>query len=53
MDSAPSWAPNNEEIAFVRGAGNEAEIYAISTDQKSLTRLTNNKYYDGEPGWKP
>ena len=40
-------------IAYVSDRDGNAEIYLVSTDGTSSTRLTTNSAWDGQPAWSP
>ena len=60
-DSAPSWSPDGERIAFVSERdghfigefGLSSEIYVMDADGKNTRRLTNNRKTDWAPSWSP
>jgi Tol biopolymer transport system component len=43
----------NGKIAFVRSAGGNSEIFAVSPDGSGEVRLTNNAATDDHPTWSP
>jgi hypothetical protein len=43
----------NGRIAFATDRDGNSEIYTMNPDGSSLTRLTNNAAFDGEPAWSP
>jgi TolB protein len=58
---SPNWSPHKDKILFHSTAykhpnepeKNSSEIYVINSDGTGLTRLTNNKYDDYFPVWRP
>ncbi|MBI4833337.1 MAG: PD40 domain-containing protein [Planctomycetes bacterium] len=46
-----SWSPDGKKIAFVSGIDGNPEIYTITTDGKTLQRLTENPAEDVSPAW--
>ncbi len=56
---SPDWSPDGKRVvfsSFTSGAGvGQAgrEIHSMSADGTGLTRLTNNRAYDGSPRWSP
>lgn len=44
---------NVGKIVFTEGYDADSEIYVRNVDGSSLTRLTNNSVFDGEPAWSP
>ena len=47
----PQWSPNGKWIAFVSYLDGDAEIFVMSGDGGSQTRLTNNNFADTSPTW--
>lgn len=54
MDSEPAWSPDGRKIAFVsdRDGVGSSEIYVMSVDGGSLTRLTDTQD-NYSPAWSP
>ena len=59
-DTAPFWSPDGRHIAFVRGDGEETDIYVVTRhkggswyDQSEISRLTHNQVADLSPVWSP
>lgn len=49
-----SWAPDSEKIAFSAGKSEEdADIYLLSLDDSSVTRITNEPLLEVRPLWFP
>jgi Tol biopolymer transport system component len=47
---APSWAPNGQEVAFIRTtADGTAEVWIINVDGSNARKLTDGS----EPAWRP
>ena len=61
FDTAPSWSPDGERIAFmsrrdghfIGDFGLSYEIYVMDADGKNTRRLTNNRKSDSSPSWSP
>jgi len=51
----PYWSPDGRRIAFVRGRGNNADIYVMNADGSGLRRLTRtvSPGWTGFPLWSP
>jgi Tol biopolymer transport system component len=52
-DLHPSWSPDGEKLAFVRGLEGQIEIFVMDADGSNPTRLTNNNADDTNPSWSP
>lgn len=53
-DRAPAWSPDGSRIAFVSDrAGGFPEIYLLRVDGSRRSRLTSNRFIDGNPSWSP
>ena len=57
-DNSPDWSPDGERIAFVSDRLTDGisfdEIYVMDKDGGSITRLTNNGFWeDTSPAWSP
>lgn len=52
-DFQGSWAPSGAEITFTTDRDGNSEIYSMSADGASPTRLTTNPSTDEEPLWSP
>lgn len=46
-------SPDGRKLTFIRGGGNNAEIYTVNIDGSNLKRLTQNEVYEGYPRWSP
>jgi hypothetical protein len=55
FETAPTWAPDNEHVAFVSDRDGDQELYEINAiDGSGATRqLTNNTVTDHSPAWAP
>ncbi len=50
----PAWSPTGELIAFVSTDPGNDEIYTVTPDGSTLTRLTFNSWeWDKHPSWSP
>ncbi len=51
---SPSWSPDGKRFVFsaVDKSG-ASELYVLTLDPRSLTRLTNDFYDDKDPAWSP
>jgi Tol biopolymer transport system component len=52
-DSAPSWSPDGQVLAFDCEVSGDREIYTVNADGSHLTRLTNSPGLDRDPDWSP
>ena len=51
-DIGATWSSDREWIAFAtRRDGGNYEIYVMTRDGQSVTRVTNNSFRDREPSW--
>lgn len=48
-----SWSPDGQEIVFVRGHGDQAEIWLARSDGSGQRRVTHNEHEDIWPQWSP
>ncbi len=48
-----NWSPSGDRIVFVRGQGNDAEIWTARSDGSGQLRLTHNDREDVWPMWSP
>ncbi|GAB4210701.1 MAG: hypothetical protein OHK0022_44210 [Roseiflexaceae bacterium] len=46
-------APGGAQIALVRGADAQAELWTVQRDGSGLNRLTNNRRVEWHPSWSP
>jgi TolB protein len=53
QDLAPSWAPNNDLLAFVSEEGGQADIWVMNAAGGQRMPLTNDRAPDLEPAWSP
>ncbi|MGA7671656.1 MAG: hypothetical protein WBW04_14610, partial [Nitrolancea sp.] len=52
-DNGWSWSPDSKWIAFTSDRAGNWEIYKMTTDGKTIVRLTENPAQDGWPWWTP
>ena len=52
-DNGWSWSPDGQWIAFTSDRAGNWEIYKMTTDGKTIVRLTENPAQDGWPWWTP
>ncbi len=52
-DNGWTWSPDGKWIAFTSDRAGNWEIYKMSTDGKTIVRLTENPAQDGWPWWTP
>ena len=45
--------PHGSRIALSSERDGDWEIYVMNADGSSVTRLTDNDWWDGEPCWSP
>mgnify|MGYP006278754629 CR=1 FL=1 len=50
-DSSPTWSPDGETIVFSSTAGGSPDLYALSLDDSSITRLTAFVGGAESPSW--
>lgn len=48
-----SWSPDGSRIAFASGPGEAADVFLMSADGASPTRLTDDPANDTQPAWSP
>lgn len=48
-----SWSPSGDRIVFVRGQGNDAEVWTAKSDGSGQVRITHNDWEDVWPVWSP
>ncbi len=48
-----SFSPNGQKIAFSRNVSGNREIFITNINGSGIKRLTNNKFHDGFPIWRP
>jgi Tol biopolymer transport system component len=53
LDSAPSFAPNGQQVVFTRRTGDRSHIFAINIDGTGLRQLTKGNDNDYEPVYTP
>ncbi len=63
VDARPEWSPDGQQLVFhtTRDYGSvggseiwdEFEIYVMNLNDRSIQRLTKNKYFDAHPDWCP
>jgi len=52
-NSALSWSPDGQRIAFASYQDNGSKIYVMNADGSHQTRLTNTPAFDDRPNWSP
>lgn len=52
-DNGWTWSPDGKWIAFTSDRAGNWEIYKMSTDGRTIVRLTENPAQDGWPWWTP
>jgi hypothetical protein len=52
-DSGAVWAPNGDQVAFVRGVGNNADVWTLQGNGTAPRRLTSRGGPDHHPSWQP
>jgi TolB protein len=50
---APSWSPDGQALLFVGQEGGYYNIYRVSRDGRSFTRLTDYSQFFSAPAWSP
>ncbi|MDX1396765.1 MAG: hypothetical protein R3195_20475 [Gemmatimonadota bacterium] len=51
IDFEPAWSPDGSSIAFNRTENGNVDIYIMSSDGSTLTRLTTDPAVDARPAW--
>ncbi len=52
--TSPQWDASGARIAFSGlGRNGQADLYLLEADSGTLTRLTEDWFYDAEPAWHP
>jgi Tol biopolymer transport system component len=53
----PAFSPNGTRVAYAKrtraGSSQSHEIYKVTIANRAITRLTDNRQFDGNPTWKP
>jgi Tol biopolymer transport system component len=52
-ESAPTWSPDGQKLAFVTGRDGNPEIYVMNANGSGQQRLTLNTHHDHLPLWSP
>jgi Tol biopolymer transport system component len=54
-DLQPAWSPDGRRIAYVRriGEGGRLDLFAMTSEGKGRTRLTNTPAPERDPAWSP
>ena len=51
--SNPEWSPDGRRIAFDHNRAGNRDVYTMSRDGSSVTRLTTAAGADSDPSWRP
>ncbi len=51
VDRSPTWSPDGQELIYYSDTSGGREIYRVNLNTGTITRLTNNAFYDGQPDW--
>lgn len=49
----PDWSPSGDQLAFMSDRDGNFNIYTVSADGLTLSRLTSNPEDDTSPAWQP
>lgn len=52
-DTAPTWSPDGQKIAFVSRRDGNREIYVMDADGQSVINVTRHPADDWTPAWSP
>jgi TolB protein len=52
-DTAPAWAPDGSQVAFVSARSGNWELYRVDVESGEETRLTDHPANDLAPTWSP
>ena len=50
---SPVWSPDGSRIAFVRGEGEDSEIFVMNADGSGVTQVTDTPESNFVPSWSP
>ena len=53
IDTAPSWSPRGDQIAFTSDRSGIPQIYVMDGDGGNVRRLTYHNRYSDAPAWSP
>ena len=53
LDTAPTWSPTGQEIAFTSDRGGTPQIYLMDSEGLNVRRLTNVGNWNDAPAWNP
>jgi TolB protein len=52
-ENCPAWSPDGTRIVFASWREFDGEIYVMDADGSNLQKLTDNRYEDEFPAWRP
>ena len=53
LDTAPTWSPTGQEIAFTSDRSGTPQIYVMDTEGLNVRRLTTIGNWNDAPSWNP
>jgi len=53
LDTAPTWSPTGQEIAFTSDRGGTPQIYVMDSEGLNVRRLTTVGNWNDAPSWNP
>src|SRR5204862_8021074 len=53
LDTAPTWSPTGQEIAFTSDRSGTPQIYVMDTEGLNVRRLTTVGNWNDAPAWNP
>ncbi len=51
IEQEPSWSPDGRQIAFIRGTGNDRDLYVMNSDGSAPRALVKDDEPDAAPAW--